>query len=165
MSYNYFFKGGFNNSYFFETGDGVVYEITFKPTPYLFGTEKIIFSDLIFEFSILVEFNPNKEFPATDHKIGATSANIFNNFYLKKGNAVTVYICDSSDDKQSIRKRKFDIWFSKYNDVKFFKIDKTLVDKNKKRFPISLILLDSNPFKIEIINSFTSLIADNNNDK
>ncbi len=165
MPYSFFFKGGSNNSYVFITKDGIGYEVIFKPTPYLFGDEKSIFSDLIFEFSILVEFNPNKKLPATDSKIGATTALIFNDFYLKKGNAITIYICDSSDDKQSIRKRKFDIWFTKYNDVSFFKIDKTLIDKDKKRFPISLILSDFNPYKTEIIESFTSMIIQNNEDK
>ncbi len=165
MSYSFFFEGGFYNSYFFETDDGIIYEVNFKPTPYLFGDEKSIFSDLIFEFSILVEFNPNKKLPATDSKIGATTALIFNDFYLKKGNAITIYICDSSVDKQSIRKRKFDIWFTRYNDVNFFKIDKTLIDNDKKRFPISLILSDFNPYKTEIINSFTSIIVQNNENK
>ncbi len=155
MPYSFFFKGGSNNGYVFITKDGIGYEVIFKPTPYLFGYEKSIFSDLIFEFSILVEFNPNEKLPATDAKISATTALIFNDFYLKKGNAITIYICDSSDDKKSIRKRKFDIWFTKYNDVSFFKIDKTLIDKDKKRFPISLILSDFNPYKTEIINSFT----------
>jgi Family of unknown function (DUF6169) len=165
MSYSFFFEGGLDNSYYFETNDGIIYEVIFKPTPYLFGNEKSVFSDLIFEFSILVEFNPNKKLPAADSKIGATTAEIFNDFYFKKGNAITIYICDSSDDKQSIRKRKFDIWFTKYNDVRFFKIDKVLIDNHKKRFPISLILSDSNPYKTEIIDSFTSMIVQNNENK
>jgi Family of unknown function (DUF6169) len=165
MGYNFFFEGGFYNSYYFETKDGIIYEVKFKPTPYLFGSEKSIFSDQIFEFSILVEFNPNQKVPASDSKIGATTALIFNDFYLKKGNAITIYICDSSDDKQSIRKRKFDIWYTKYNDIRFLKIDKVLIDRHKKRFPISLILSDSNPYRNEIIDSFTSMIVQNNEDK
>jgi hypothetical protein len=165
MSYNFFFDGGINNSYFFETKEGVIYQIIFKPTPYLFGDENTKFSDLIFEFSLFIEFNPSDKLPTTDFKIGQTTAEIFNDFYIKKGNSITIYICDSSDNKQLIRKRKFDIWFSKYNDIRFFKIDKTLIDNNKKRFPISLILLDSNPYRNEIMDSFTSIIGQNNQDK
>ena len=165
MSYKFFFEDGFYNSYFFETNDEIIYEVNFKPTPYLFGDEKSFFSDLIFEFSILVEFNPNHKLPALDSKIGQTIALIFNDFYLKKGNSMSIYICDSSDDKQSIRKRKFDIWFTRYNDVRFFKIDKVLIDNHKKRFPISIILSDSNPYRNEIIDSFTSMIVQNNENK
>jgi len=165
MSYNFIFEGGINNSYFFETKEGIIYQITFKPTPYLFGDGKTKFSDFIFEFSVLIEFNPFDKLPKSDFKIGQTSAKIFNDFYIKKGNSITIYICDSSDNKQLIRKRKFDIWFSKYNDIRFFKIDKTLIDTNKKRFPISLILLDSNPYRNEIMDSFTSIIGQNNQDK
>ena len=165
MSYSFFFEGGLDNSYFFKTNDEIIYEVIFKPTPYLFGDEKSIFSDLIFEFSILVHFNPNDKLPAADSKIGATSAEILKDFYLKNGNNITIYICDSSDDKQSIRKRKFDIWFTKYNGTDFFKIDKVLVDAQDNRFPISLILKDTNHFRLEIIDSFTTLINQNNNNK
>ena len=165
MGINFFFEGGADNSYFFETKDGIIYEVIFKPTPYLFGDENSIFSDLIFEFSILIEFNPNNKLPPSDSKIGATSAIIFKDFYLKKGHSITIYICDSSDNKQAIRKRKFDIWFTKYNSTDFFKIDKTLVDAQDKRFPISLILKDTNPFKHEILDSFTKLINQNTENK
>lgn len=165
MSYKFIFSGGINNSYFFETNNGIIYQITFKPTPYLFSREITKLSECVFEFSILIEFNPNEKLPANDLKIGLTSAAIFNDFYFKKGDAITIYICDSSDSKQAIRKRKFDIWFSQYNDIRFFKIDKTLIDKDKKRFPISLIMTDSNPYRNEIIDSFTKLVIDNNENK
>ncbi len=165
MPYNFIFKGGLNNSYIFITSQGVGYEVIFKPTPYLFGDEKSVFSDLIYEFSILVQSRSNEKLPATDSKIGATAAEIFKDFYLKKGNSITIYICDSSDEKQAIRKRKFDIWFTKYNSTDFFKIDKTLVDAQEKRFPISLILKDTNPFRHEILDSFTKLINQNNENK
>jgi hypothetical protein len=165
MSYKFFFEGGLENSYFFETNSGIIYEVIFKPTPYLFGDEESFFSDLIFEFSILVQFNSNEKLPAADSKIGLTAAEIFKDFYLKKGNSITVYICDSSDDKQAIRKRKFDSWFTIYNSSDFFKIDKVLVDADDNHFPISLILQDNNPFKHEILDSFTKLINQNNENK
>jgi hypothetical protein len=165
MSYKFLFIGGSNNSYFFETKDGVVYEVNFKPTPYLFGEEKTKLSEYIFEFSILVEYNPNTKLPAVDKKIGITSASIFSDFYSKKGNAVSIYICDSSDGKQAIRKRKFDQWFSQYNSTDFLKIDETLIDINKKRFPIALILTKSNPYRTEIIDSFVNLVLFNNDNK
>ncbi len=165
MSYSFFFEGGIENSYYFETYNGIIYKVIFKPTPYLFGDEKSFFSDSIFEFSIIIQFNPNEKLPATNSKIGATSAEIFKDFYLKKGNSITIYISDSSDDKQAIRKRKFEIWFTKYNSTDFFKIDKVLVDSQNNRFPISLILNDANPYRNKILDSFTKLINQNNENK
>ena len=132
---------------------------------WLFDDEKFVFPHLIFEFSILVESNPHDKLPATDSRIGVTSAEIFKDFYSKNGNNITIYICDSADNKQAIRKRKFDIWFTKYNGTDFFKIDKTLIDAQGNRFPISLILKDTNPQRHLILDLFTKLINQNNDDK
>ena len=52
------------------------------------------------------------------------------NFYSRKNNAISIYICESSDGKELVRKRKFDQWFQEYNDDTFIKIDKNLIDKN-----------------------------------
>ena len=37
LGYNYEFLGGIFNSYFFATVGVIIYEVQFKPTPYLFG--------------------------------------------------------------------------------------------------------------------------------
>ncbi len=152
MSYKFIFGGGLSNSYFFETFDGVIYQIKFKPTPYLFGEQQTEISENVFEFSILVEFNPNPKLSAADKKIGKTAVAIFLDFYQKNGNSISVYICDSSDGKQLIRKRKFD---------QFFKIDEFLVDKKNNRFPISLILSKSNPYRLEIFEAFLEMSINN----
>lgn len=39
MNYQFIFDGGTDNSYFFETNSGIIYQIKFKPTPYLFGND------------------------------------------------------------------------------------------------------------------------------
>lgn len=35
MAYSFVFEGGLNNSYVFYTGLGVVYDIQFRPSPYI----------------------------------------------------------------------------------------------------------------------------------
>ena len=129
MSYSYINPyPNFDNIYYFETELGSVYEVLFKPSPYLLGNEKSEFANYIYEFIISIEENDEKKIPKTDKKIGATAAAIFKDFYLKKGCSVTIYICDSSDGKQLIRKRKFDQWFNEFRTFEFTKIDEVLLD-------------------------------------
>jgi hypothetical protein len=96
---NYFFKylDDPSNSFLFETDSGVFYQIKFKPTPYLFGDEESEISKYIFEFIIEVISIKKISKPKEDKKIGATVVAIFKNFYEKYGDAVSIYICDSSD--------------------------------------------------------------------
>ena len=50
-SYDFIFGGGLTNSYFFETRNGVVYEVKFKPSGYIFDGYPD-FCDKTFEFVI-----------------------------------------------------------------------------------------------------------------
>lgn len=164
MGYQFLFEGGIQNSYYFETQMGLIYEIRFKPTPYLFGNEMQTIANNVFEFGILMQFNPSLKFPSEDKKIGATVVAIFIDFYNRIGNAVSIYICDSSDGKEFIRKRKFDSWFSEFNDEIFLKIDEMILDKNNNKFPISLIIGKDNPFRHQIIDAFIQIAIDNSKD-
>jgi hypothetical protein len=51
MRYKFEFVHNTNNSYFFETTLGIVYELKFKPSPYLLGDEnaqlQMIFTNLL----------------------------------------------------------------------------------------------------------------------
>jgi hypothetical protein len=161
MLYNYYFEGGQNNSYFFETKGELIYEIIFKPTPYLFELENIEIIENTFEFSILLKYNANLKLPSNDRKIGATIVAIFMDFYSRKNNAISIYICESSDGKELVRKRKFDQWFQEYNDDTFIKIDKNLIDKNNNKFPVSLIISNSNPYEEQIFKAFVHLSLNN----
>jgi Family of unknown function (DUF6169) len=157
MLYKYYFEGGLNNSYFFETKEEIIYEIIFKPTPYLFELENIEIVENTFEFSILLKYNPNLKLPSNDKKIGATVVAIFMDFYSRRSKAISVYICESSDGKELVRKRKFDQWFQLYNDDTFIKVDKNLIDKNNNKFPVSLVISNSNPFEEQIFKAFVHL--------
>ena len=149
-----------DNIYYFETDLGLVYEVLFKPSPYLLGNEKSEFAEFIFEFIISIEQNNENKTPKVDKKIGETAAAIFKDFYLKKGNAVTIYICDSSDGKQLIRKRKFDQWFNEFRTFEFTKIDELLLDSNKTEIPIGLIISKKNPFILQIVDAFVKIAID-----
>ncbi|QBN18538.1 DUF6169 family protein [Flavobacterium nackdongense] len=161
MSYNFYFEGGQNNSYFFETVEGILYEVIFKFTPYLFDLKNVEIIENTFEFSLLLKYNPNSKLPSNDKKIGATVVAIFMDFYAKRSKAISVYICDSADGKELVRKRKFDQWFLEYNDETFVKVDEMLVDKHNNKFPISLIFSKSNPYRIEIFEAFVQMSMNN----
>jgi len=155
MSYQYSFIGGLNNSYFFETVNKIVYEIKFKPSPYLLvGSE---FSELIYEFVIDVAINDSGKNPPLDNEVSLTIAEIFKEFFNAYSENVCIYICDSSDNRQDIRRKKFDQWFYKYQNDSFIKIDEILVDSNKNRYPVSMVILKRNPYIKQIMAAFIEL--------
>ena len=142
----------------------MIYEIKFKPSNYLLNTDN--FNDqLIFEFVIEVLYKPVNIALTLDKQIGPTINIIFLEFYLLFNESVTVYICDSADGKQFIRKRKFDHWFEEFNDNSFVKFDDILVDKNKNEFPIAFIIKKSNPNFQKITQGFLQTLNDSKDEK
>lgn len=164
MTYNFEFIGGTNNSYTIVTGSDVVYEIKFKPSTYLVESENLE-ANSVFEFVIEVLYKPENVALTLDKLIAPTIYEIFKDFYNHNNDYVTVYICDSSDGKQFVRKRKFDYWFSEFNDYTFVKFDDVILDATKNSFPISFILKRNNPNFIKIFQAFTAVVIDNNQDK
>ena len=154
--YDFEFIGFENNSYIFETDSKITYEIQFKPTPYLFD-KKYEFANLTFEFVISVVYNSTHGRPPLDVQTSRTIANIFENFYLKTNNIVTIYICDSSDNRQMVRHRKFNIWFEEFHEDLFLKIDTIFKDKEGIRIPSSLIIKKDNPFRTQIFDEFAKI--------
>ncbi|MGV3461705.1 MAG: DUF6169 family protein [Flavobacterium sp.] len=155
MTYPFLFIGGVNNSYTFETDNAIAYEIKFKPSPYLFSGNE--FSELIFEFVIDIAINESGKNPPLDYLVSETIAEIFKEFFNNYSKNVCIYICDSSNNRQDIRRKKFDQWFYKYQNDSFIKVDEILVDSNKNRYPISMIILKRNPYIKQIISAFIEL--------
>jgi hypothetical protein len=160
VSYEFSFIGGVNNSYVFETKNGIVYEVRFKPSPYLLN-ENANYSNLIYEFVIDVAINLTDKNPPLDSNVSDTIAVIFREFFIKNSYNICIYICDSSDGRQDIRRRKFDDWFYKYQKESFVKLDEILLDSKQNRYPISLVVLKKNPYFKEIVVAFAA-ISENN---
>ncbi len=109
---------------------------------------------LIYTFNIdPIQGNP--ALTVTDERIGFTIASIFKQFFITIENVV-VYICDSLDNRQLARKRKFDLWFSSYNDGSLIKKDGFVNIDNIEIFN-SLILHIRNPQLVEIVLAFNEL--------
>ena len=154
--YNFTFIGGTNNSYVFETSNEIVYEIKFKHSPYLLN-ENAEYSKWIYEFVIDIAINNYGKKPLLDIAVSETVASIFKDFFNKNSYNICIYICDSSDGRQEIRRRKFDDWFYKYQTDSFMKLDEVLVDSNQNRFPISMVVLKNNPLFKEIVFAFAEI--------
>jgi hypothetical protein len=112
------------------------------------------FSENVFMFNIdVIEGNPNSK--PLDERIGATIVQVMNLFFRKYENVV-VYVCDSLDDRQLSRKRKFDTWFWKYNDGTLLKEDDIAVVDGVEILN-SMIVHKSNAHLKEIILAFKEL--------
>jgi Family of unknown function (DUF6169) len=157
LAYEYDFIGGEKNTFSFETIHEVTYEITFKSTPYLFG-EDSIFTNYIFEFSIVLVNNPLERNPPSDAKIGPTIAAIFTDFYENSPKTIAVYICDSSDGRQLLRQRKFNDWFNYYKGPRFVKLDAEFKETNGTPYPVSLIIKHNHPYRVQIFDEFLNVV-------
>lgn len=164
MEYSFEFIGGLNNSYSIVTQSDVIYEIKFKPSSYLIEIDDII-NELVFEFVIEVLYKPVNVALTLDKLIGPTIYKIFKDFYSLHNKSVTVYICDSSDGKQYIRKRKFDHWFEEFNDTTFIKFDDIVTDAEQNEYPVSFILKKDNPNFHTILDILSKIVSTNNDDK
>ncbi|MDZ7897072.1 MAG: DUF6169 family protein [Arcicella sp.] len=143
--------------YIFKTDFELLYEISFKPTPYLFPSEKPFAKDA-YEFSIIVIENPKHASPPFDNRIGGTIAKIFDSFYEQYGNTISLYICASHDNRQMVRFKKFGGWFTTFGNPKYIKIEAIPVDSKGIRFPLALIMKYGNPYKNEIVEAFHDLL-------
>ncbi len=148
------FGGGPTNSYFFVTQHGLIYEVKFKPSDYLFA-DYPTFHDAVFELVIEVAESTSGQRIPPDSLIAATIARIFLEFFQDR-NRVIVYICDSSDARESARYRKFNSWFEQFQVNLFLKVDVHLTDRTSTIYT-SLILHRDNPNLSLIIEAFNEI--------
>ena len=140
-------------SYEFLTEQGVRYSIYFLDYSFMFSDYPAI-AQQVFSFNIDV-LDGNADSSITDDRIGITILEVFKLFFTKLENVV-VYVCDSIDDRQLARKRKFDLWFWKYNDGSLLKEDGIALIEGVEIYN-SLLLHKANKRLIEIIFAYKEL--------
>ncbi len=107
-------------SFDFKTDQGIKYKIYFLDYSYMF-TDYPHITCPVYSFNIdAIEGDPDN-LPG-DERVGVTVLQVMKLFFLKIEN-VAIYVCDSLDERQFARKRKFDIWFFTYNDGTLVKED------------------------------------------
>jgi CO dehydrogenase/acetyl-CoA synthase gamma subunit (corrinoid Fe-S protein) len=97
----------------------------------------------------------NPDSTPIDQRIGDTIAHIMKLFFTNLDNVV-VYVCDSVDERQLARKRKFDRWFYLYNDGSLLKEDGLAVVAGSEIYN-SLLMHKQNKQLTEIILAFSDL--------
>lgn len=166
MPYPYFFAGGRDNTSFFETINGIIYDVKFRPSGYLLESKlDSNISNNVFEFIIEIVYKPENLRPPLDKEVSVTVAHIFNDFFIKNNKTICIYFCDSSDSKQEVRMKKFNQWWYQFKALDYVKIEDVLIDSKNNRYPIAMILSRSNPYKMEIIEAFLAIAHEENADK
>jgi len=140
-------------SFEFRTSNGIVYHAYFIAYGDLFP-DYPEFAEDAYSFNLEVVID-DAEIQILDERVGLTVVAIFRYFFNSMQN-VAIYICDSSDDRQLARKRKFDFWFWKYNDGSIVKEDGTAVIASFQIYN-SLLVHKQNIFADKIITAFKAL--------
>ncbi len=141
-----------DNYYEFITAAGTKYACYFLSYSSYFKEYKEI-ADNIFAFNIEVLEANNKT--STDTRIGLTIVEILKTFLNGLTNAV-VYVCDSSDNKEMLRKYKFDSWFRQYDDGTIIKIDGHITVEDFNIYN-AILIHKNNPKKNRFIKAFNDL--------
>lgn len=162
--YNFVFRGGYNNSYTFDTNYQITYEVKFKPSSYLFD-ERYQFSSQVFEMVIAITESKNLDDKIPpDAYIMFTIADIVTDFF-KSRERIIVYICDTADARHLARARKFGLWFEKFKTTQFMKVDASIIDEMGVIYMNALILHRENPYFVEIIDAFRKVTGGYSEDK
>jgi hypothetical protein len=140
-------------SYEFTTDQGIKYLIYFLDYSILFDAIPYNASK-VYMFNIeIIEGNADNSI--ADERIGATIFEVFNILFANTQN-VAIYLCDSTDNRQLARKRKFDFWFWKFNDGSIIKEDSVAIIENNY-FYNSILLHKQNKHLNEIISGYREL--------
>ncbi len=140
-------------SYEFLTEQGIRYSIYFLDYGFMFSDYPAI-AENVFSFNIDV-LNGDTDSSITDDRIGVTILEVFKFFFTRIEN-VAIYVCDSIDERQLARKRKFDWWFWKYNDGSLLKEDGIAMIEGVEIYN-SLLLHKANKRLAEIILAYKEL--------
>lgn len=130
---------------------------TEKGTHYAIGFEE---DDVLLSYPayqlIIANINHNKS--PRDSKVRDTIVAIVDDFF-RKNNSTLVYICETGDQKQQMRSRLFEYWFSTYSRKAFFTmISSSVVDEEGVVNFVTIILRNDNPNLTNVIADFTESV-------
>lgn len=135
-------KDGF---YQFFTDGGVHYSIGFMEDDVLLTREA---------YQLIIA-NLNNHKSPRDRKVRDTIVAIVDEFF-RNNNATLLYLCETGDNKQSMRSRLFEYWFSTYNRKALFTMmSSSIVDAEGVVNFVTIILRNDNPYLSETIAEFT----------
>jgi len=141
-----------DNYYEFTTTAGTKYACYFLSYADYFNEYNDITNNV---YAFNIEMIVKGKTTVIDPRIGNTLVQIIKTFLNGLINAV-VYVCDASDSKELLRKKKFDMWFRQYDDGTIIKIDGHIATKDFEIYNTILIHKD-NPKKNRFIEAFNDL--------
>ena len=142
-----------NLSFEFVTHAGITYKIYFLKASHLFADYQQIKCP-VYEINFIpIDGNPFNNI--SDQKIGATIQLVLSLFFENIRN-VAIYVCESLDNRQIARKRKFDAWFDLYNNGSFIKENGTAYIDGDIIFN-SILIHKQNEQIHELIRAFRDL--------
>lgn len=93
-----------------------------------------------------------------DSKVRRTVLAIVETFFAIN-NTILLYLCETGDNKQSLRSRLFERWFNTYNKRRYFTcMSSTVKDTEGVDNYVALIIRNDNPNFTEIINNYATTI-------
>ena len=132
----------------FFTDSGVHYSVGFIEDDVLLSKE----------FYQLIIANLNNRKSMRDRKVRDTIVAIIDEFF-NCNNSTLLYICETSDNKQRMRSRLFEYWFSTYNlKSQFTTLSSSIADREGVINYATIILRNDNPDLSEIITEFSESI-------
>lgn len=148
-----------NSSYLVESTekDGYYQFFTDSDVHYFVGfmEDDILISKNSYQ---LIIANLNNHKSPRDRKVRDTIVSIVDEFF-NRNNSTLLYICETGDDKQRMRSRLFEYWFSTYNRKALFTMmSSSIVDAEGVVNFATIILRNDNPYLSEIIKEFTESI-------
>jgi Family of unknown function (DUF6169) len=151
------------NSYRFSTDKGGYYNVEFAEGSFYFIGFPPYLS--VYEFSISVITLGDNLTPPFDNRVEATIVAIIQTFLSNHENSI-IYVCETIDQRQRARHRKFDMWF-RQNHKMIPELEKydTFITYEDLEFLSSLIVHKNNPFKDELIKLFYAQANEYNKDE
>ena len=136
------------NFFQFFTDNGTHYSVGFMEDDILLSRES---------FQLIIA-NINNHKSPRDRKVRDTIIAIIDEFF-HVNNSTLLYICETGDNKQRMRSRLFEYWFSTYNRKSLFgTLSFSIMDNEGVINFASIILRNDNPFLAEIITEFAESI-------
>jgi Family of unknown function (DUF6169) len=142
-----------DKKYTFRTDNSIVYNVEFTDGSFYF--HNLPSHIPIFELNIRV-LNPIDSIGQPfDKRIEVTIVEILSTFFSDNKNSL-IYVCDTIDNRQQGRFRKFDIWFKRNNNTLLEKFDVDFTTQDMQILA-SLIVHHENPEKERLVTLFFDL--------
>ena len=136
------------NFFQFFTESGVHYSVGFMEDDLLLS---------VCSYQLMVA-NINKQKSPRDSKVRDTIVAIVDEFFYQN-NTTLLYLCETSDNKQKMRSRLFEYWFSTYSKKAFFTlISSSVIDADGVINFATIILRNDNPQLKAAIAEFTETV-------